>query len=137
MEFRATQVKAIVKNPALCIYLSCVYLSLCHHLPIHVTTLPPEFPYLTHSGTMLLYGRYWEDIGLAKSLFRFFRSILQKNSNEIFGQPNAKVNKSLPYMANTITNIETHVKKKNHNSTEEVIQKIEIQPLLCPSCFSF
>ena len=51
-------------------------------------------------------------LGWPKVCSGFSVASYRKTQNEPFGQPNAKVNKSLPYMANTISNIETHVKKK-------------------------
>ena len=56
MGFRATQGRPLSSKVLYFLSIYHMHLSLCHHLSLHATILPREFPYLTHSGTMRMAG---------------------------------------------------------------------------------
>lgn len=76
------------------LYLSITHLSLCHHLSLHATILPREFPYLTHSGTMRM---------VIKILISLCRTWLMSNKETHFKKsPFNRVNKRI--MENVVLN---------------------------------
>ena len=96
MGFRATQGRPLSSKVLYFLSIYHMHLSLCHHLSLHATILPREFPYLTHSGTMRMAGiwkilislcRTWpmsnKETHFKKSPFNRVNNIIYLNTQKI------------------------------------------------------